>query len=120
MTGLVFLKIDEPWMLRMTMVLFSNISRSIRFGSPTSWIISFLTIVLACAWLTGRNLFVVSSLWRDLTMYLVLIDADIVGFEIEFKLLLRPDAVLVCRLLLLSSKALPRALPPPYPPIDGY
>ena len=43
-------------------------------------------------------------------MYLVLIDADIVGFAIECKLWFRPDIVLAYRLLLLSSNALPRAL----------
>ena len=50
---------------------------------------------LACPWFTGINLVVVSSACLDLTMYLVLIDADMVGFAIEFKLLFRPAADMV-------------------------
>ena len=84
--GLVFLKTEGPWMLRMTIELLSKISLSTLLGSPISWMISFLTITLACDWFTGTKRVVVSSLWRDLTMYFVLIEADIVGFDIVLRL----------------------------------
>ena len=67
-------------MLLMTIELLYIISRSTLLGSPASWIMSFLTTYLACDEFTGMKRVLVSSLWRDLTMYLVLMEAESVGF----------------------------------------
>lgn len=50
-------------------------------GSPSSCLISFSTSLRACALLTGMNRSWQSTSWRLRTMYLCLIEADMVGFE---------------------------------------
>ena len=50
-------------------------------GSPSSWIVSFLTIDLACILFTGKNLSLHSDVWRDLTIYLCFTDCERVDFS---------------------------------------